>query len=81
MREERTLCDVEGCKQIGRSFSFFKDRRPDGAGSCENWYYHFDLCPIHQENLLIKFFQTFEKSHESTLLKLTGDLKIQMREG
>lgn len=62
MREAFTICDVEGCKhQNAKHFNFFKDRRMDGAGSGENWYYGFDLCPFHQEKFLISLFSSFER--------------------
>lgn len=40
------VCDRDECKQENAiPCQTFSDRRMDGAGSMENWYYTFDLCP------------------------------------
>lgn len=53
MKETRQLCDVEGCgKPNAWPFTKFKERKSDGAGSREDWYYTFDLCPSHAGRLL-----------------------------
>lgn len=53
MQETRQLCDVEGCgTPNARTFTKFKERKSDGAGSREDWYYTFDLCVNHAGHLL-----------------------------
>lgn len=81
MKKTVAVCDVDECKRENASqFSFFKDRRPDGAGSMENWYYQFDLCPMHQIALLIFLLEFFEKDHKNDLINVAKRMKIKMDE-
>jgi len=75
-------CDVQNCKFSNASgFSFFKERRQDGAGSMENWYYTFDLCPQHQAELLTVLLNLIEKKDSDLLLTTVNKMfKITMRE-
>jgi len=77
MREERTLCDLCG-KPGARMFSIFKERKPDGAGSMENWNYTFDLCFVCSGKLLDEFFSC-KGIRESLLSMLKNGLDIKWR--
>jgi hypothetical protein len=38
-------CDRESCKKRdAERFRIFNERKADGAGSMEDWYFEFDLC-------------------------------------
>lgn len=55
MQVTSRVCDVNTCKvlpQICESFSMFKERKTDGAGSGEDWYWKFDLCQRHTVSCL-----------------------------
>lgn len=81
MKKSILLCDVKGCVSAeAHNFSFFKDRRLDGAGSCENWYYSFDLCVNHAITLLEGLLGTFEKSNKADLIKMANQIGIKMSE-
>jgi len=76
MKLETTHCDK--CKKAGaKPFSIFKDRKADGAGSMENWYYQFDLCAECCAIVLQQFFekqQLFYDAH--SMVKQFG---VEMR--
>ena len=62
MRDIRTLCDAEGCgKPLALQFSFFHERKADGAGGMEDWDWTFDLCPAHQAALLHAILESIER--------------------
>lgn len=74
-------CDIEECKRSNaKSFSFFKERRQDAAGSMENWHYSFDLCEIHKDILLNELLSFFEKTHKSDLVSIAKKFRIRMTE-
>ena len=53
MRVEKVKCDIRNCKNENAvPFSTFKERKADAAGSMENWYICFDLCPVHTKEVL-----------------------------
>lgn len=84
MREERTLCDR--CKSAGAEhFSIFKDRRTDGAGSGENWYYTFDLCGMCTGALLKMMFGELGQQKlqltRTQVIDMLSRLKVKVSEG
>jgi hypothetical protein len=71
-------CDREGCGvRSAVQFSIFAERKMDGAGSMEDWFHVFDLCPQCQRNILIKFFNTCP--HKAK--QLVDEYKINTRLG
>lgn len=80
MKETITFCDMSGCKAKASHFTFFKDRKADGAGGMENWNYAFDICESDQRILLQRLLTTFERSHEITLVKILEEVGIKWRE-
>jgi len=80
MQETRTLCDVEECKNLANRFSFFKERRMDGAGGSENWYYTFDLCTTHQSTFVTNVIDHVSQASKDLLLKELEELKVRFRE-
>ena len=82
MEIRKRVCDVKDCKREDATlFSFFKDRRPDGAGSMENWNYSFDLCPLHQKEVLQTLLDTFGITEQQLkLVKLLENFKIKASE-
>lgn len=77
MRETRLLCDKCGKPQC-RSYSIFKERRADGAGSMENWNYGFDLCFDCSGKLLDEFLSC--DAIRASLQSMIKSLDIKWRE-
>lgn len=74
-------CDVKDCKNSNaKGFSFYKERRQDGAGSMEDWYYSFDLCQEHQKEYFQLILDSLQKDNQSLLIKITNELRITTRE-
>lgn len=75
MRVEHILCDREYCKnEHALKSSLFKERKADGAGGMEDWYYQFELCAPCQQTLIDHIFEhvrnkTFTSDDALTLLK------------
>jgi hypothetical protein len=88
----KTICDVEGCGheavhgKATNGFHIYKDRRADGAGSMENWYYTFDLCPKHIEDFLLRVTLKSDTSYsrdktlDAVLTDVMKALNIKWRE-
>ena len=58
MKIEKIQCDVNGCENDGaQKFQIFKERKADGAGSMEDWFYVFDLCSGCQTEILHFLFE------------------------
>jgi hypothetical protein len=58
MNRTSVICDVENCgKPDAERLSFFKERKSDGAGGMEDWFYVFDLCPRHVRVMLSNILQ------------------------
>ena len=72
MELTRKVCDVKDCKNSyadANRFSVFKDRKADGAGGMENWYWKFDLCVTHQIQLLQDFLDGTQKDTPAKILE------------
>jgi len=70
-------CDVKGCDNLQADpYSIFKDRRADGAGSMENIYYVFDLCPACTRKKLAYLLTNLPSEQAGAFLK-----NINSREG
>lgn len=79
MKIQRVGCDVEGCKaENAQSFSIYKERKADGAGGMENWYYVFDLCPQHIVEVLKDLLEDLVDAEYAQ--KLFKSFKIKTRE-
>lgn len=75
MKIEQVVCDR--CKKSNaKTFRVFKDRKADGAGSMENWYYTFDLCSGCCGELLETAIETLENN---TALEIIKKLQITTR--
>lgn len=83
MKKQITVCDTESCKVDSgcQPFHLFKERKLDGAGSPENWYYQCDLCFGHSAILLQEILQYAEKDDalHNHILKICKDHKIRHR--
>lgn len=78
------VCDRDHCtKDKALPNHLFKERKADGAGSSEDWYYKFDLCPTCQQTLLDMIFEhvRYKAFTEEDALKLLKKLLINVREG
>lgn len=77
MRLTRVACDVAGCKrEDATEFTYFKDRTADGAGSMENNYYVWDMCPGH----LIEFTKDLLDTHEKqSVFEWLSHFNIKLR--
>jgi hypothetical protein len=81
MRQEIIKCDVPDCKQINaKHFQFFHERKMDGAGSPESWFFGFDLCPHHIEVLLSILLKKFEMIQKDELIKAVKALGVTLRD-
>lgn len=84
-RMEKTyrICDREGCgKDNATSLTLFKERKADGAGGMEDWFYIFDLCPTCAVSILDAIFSTLRRDTltEEKAVKFLKDRRIKMRE-
>jgi hypothetical protein len=62
MIETRILCDRTDCKKPNaKRLHLYKDTKPDGAGSNEDWYYVFDLCAEDTHELLGNILDHFQR--------------------
>lgn len=69
---------MDGCKsENAEGFMIFKSREADGAGSMENWYYLFDLCPEAQRQLLAEIFEKYPEQS----VEIVKAAKIRTRVG
>ena len=84
MKVINTVCDAEGCKaHDAERISMFKERKADGAGGMENWYYTFDLCARHTllflRDLLEKITKHSNGISEEHVLEVARFYKIKYR--
>lgn len=76
MKKTTTYCDVCG-KDNATAITQFEERKPDGAGGSENWYYYVDLCPA----CITTFFKALLETADSLrgYLRAATDGKGQAR--
>lgn len=92
MQVTKSICDVDDCGhdavrgQAVNGFHIFKDRRVDGAGSMENWFYTFDLCPKHVEEFLLRVTLKSDNAYsrdqklDAVLIEVMESMDIKWRE-
>lgn len=77
MKVQKTICDRETCnKESALLYSVFSHRAMDGAGSSENWFIQFDLCPEDTVYLLRRIFEDMDVDKVNELLK---EMKVKTR--
>lgn len=84
MNVTHTMCDREFCKHDhALKNSLFKERKADGAGSSEDWFYVFDLCATCQQTLIDEIFEIVRVRPftEVDALALLKKLLIKFRVG
>jgi hypothetical protein len=85
MKREVIICDNEQCKKDeALHFNFFSERRLDGAGSSENWYFGFDLCQPHQSFLLRAILAQLDKGDRylsrDKIIAILKEMKVKVIE-
>lgn len=84
MRVEHIVCDREFCKnEHALKSSLFKERKNDGAGSMEDWYYQFELCAPCQQVLIDQIFEhvRYNDFTAADALALLNKLRIKFTVG
>ena len=85
MNQTFTLCDRSGCLEKdnthAQSVFLFKERKADGAGSSEDWFYKFDLCAKDRLELLQDILDElrYRAVDDAFILKKLKDMGIKYR--